>query len=116
MLSVSGFLWPMTMMRGSRVGVPTGASTGGPSPICIHFSFSEMRFAVLTVASLRCLRWKLSVADIFYVRFGGSADVVGDFGVAAGVLGNEVFVEAEEVVEDLHLAVTVFSGADSDGG
>ena len=54
-------------------------------------------------------------ADLFRVGGHGAIDLVAEFGVALRVARQEL-PEAEQIVEDLDLAVTAHSCADSDRG
>ena len=61
------------------------------------------------------LRGEGAGADFLGVGADGGDDDLGEVGVLLGVLRDEVGVEAEEVVPDLHLAVALRAGADADG-
>src|SRR5437867_2830161 len=61
------------------------------------------------------LGWEAASSYVIYVGADGLGDRLAGLCVAFGVLGDEGGEEAEEVVEDLHLAVAGRPGADADG-
>src|SRR2546421_91375 len=83
---------------------------------CSCMAFADSMTAALAGGVLVLRGGEGAAAHVLIELARGGFDRVAEFGVLADELGDVVRVQSEDILDDEHLAVAMWAGADADGG